>query len=203
MLKGLYVITDEFLIKDEELEEKVELAIIGGAKIVQLRDKVFNYNKRFERAKRILKITKKHGALLIINDDPILAREVNADGIHLGKDEDYYFSFAREMLRNKIIGVSCYGDLERALKFQNLGADYVAFGSVFPTKTKKSDVLKTIEIFKWAKSLLKIPIVAIGGINYENAHILIKMGVDMIAVVSAVFLGDVYSNARKLSSIFR
>lgn len=132
----------------------------------------------------------------------ILAKEVNADDVHLRKDEDYYFGFAREILRNKIVGVSCYGDLERAIKFQNLGADYVAFGSVFPTKTKKSDVLKTIEIFKWAKSLLKIPIVAIGGINYENAHILIKMGVDMIAVVSEVFSGDVYSNSKKLSSIF-
>ncbi|MDT7879803.1 MAG: thiamine phosphate synthase [Candidatus Hydrothermia bacterium] len=202
MLRGLYVITDEFLIKDEELEKKVELAVLGGAKVVQLRDKNFDYNKKFERAKRILKITRKYNALLIINDDPILAREVNADGVHLGKDEDYYFSFARQMLRNKIIGVSCYGDLERAIKFQNLGADYVVFGSVFPTKTKKADVLKTIEIFKWAKSLLKIPIVAIGGINYENAKILVKMGVDMIAVVSAVFSGDVYSNSKKLSSIF-
>jgi thiamine-phosphate pyrophosphorylase len=80
MLRGLYVITDEFLIKDEELEKKVELAILGGAKVVQLRDKNFDYNKKFERAKRILKITRKYNALLIINDDPILSREVNADG---------------------------------------------------------------------------------------------------------------------------
>lgn len=80
MLRGLYVITDEFLIKDEELEKKVELAILGGAKIVQLRDKNFDYNKKFERAKRILKIIRKYNALLIINDDPILAREVNAEG---------------------------------------------------------------------------------------------------------------------------
>jgi len=197
MLKGLYVITDEFLIRDEELEEKVELAIKGGAKIIQLRDKNMSYEKKLQRAKRLLKITRKYNVPLIINDDPILAKEVNADGVHLGKDEEYYFYFAREVLRNKIIGVSCYGNLERALYFQKLGASYVAFGSAFETKTKNAKKLKTIEIFRWAKSLLRIPIVAIGGINHENYKLLVDMGVDMIAVISSIFSGNPYENAKK------
>ncbi|MEO0145194.1 MAG: thiamine phosphate synthase [candidate division WOR-3 bacterium] len=191
----LYVITDGFLIKDEELEISVEKAIKGGAKFVQLRDKFLPFEKKLERAKRLLKITKKYNVPLIINDDVILAKEVNADGVHLGENEEYYFPFAREMLRNKIIGVSCYGDLERAIKFQNMGADYVAFGSVFLSKTKKREVLKTLKIFQWAKSLLRIPIVAIGGINQDNYKVLLEFGVDIIAVISAVFEGDPYLNA--------
>ncbi|MCS7244568.1 MAG: thiamine phosphate synthase [candidate division WOR-3 bacterium] len=194
--KGIYAITDEFLIKDSELEQKVERAIIGGASIIQLRDKYLDYSKKLERARRIRKITKKYGVLFIINDDPILAKEVRADGVHLGKDEEYYLKFAREMLRDKIIGVSCYGDIERALFFQKLGVNYVAFGSVFPTKTKDSETIKTIEIFRWARSLLNIPIIAIGGINKDNYKILVDMGVNIIAMVSAIFDGDPYENLR-------
>ncbi len=199
-MKGLYAITDELLIKDEELEEKVELAIKGGAKFIQLRDKFLPFDKKLERAKRLIKITKKYGVLFIINDDPFLAKEVNADGVHLGKYEEFHFVFARQMLRNKIIGVSCYGDIERAIKFQNLGADYVAFGSAFPTKTKDAEVLKTLKIYEWAKSLLRIPIVAIGGIKHDNYKILFEFGVNVIAVVSAVFEGDPYLNALKFKT---
>lgn len=194
--KGIYAITDEFLIKDSELEEKVEKAIKGGASIIQLRDKYLEYSKRLERAKRVREITKRYGVLFIVNDDPILAKEACADGVHLGRDEEYYFKFAREMLRNKIIGVSCYGDIERALFFQKLGADYVAFGSVFETKTKDSETIKTLEILRWAKSLLNIPIVAIGGINKNNYKILLDLGVNIIAMVSAIFDGDPYENLK-------
>ncbi len=195
----LYVITDEFLIRDEELEISVEKAIEGGAKIVQLRDKFLPFDKKLERAKRLKKITKKYKVPLIINDDVVLAKEVNADGVHLGEDEDYYFQFAREMLGNKIIGVSCYGDLERAIKFERMGASYVAFGSVFSSKTKRREVLKTLKIFQWAKSLLRVPIVAIGGINHNNYKILLEFGVDIIAVISAIFEGNPYLNAKRFN----
>jgi thiamine-phosphate pyrophosphorylase len=195
--KGIYAITDENFISDNDLEFKIERAILGGVSLIQLRDKQLSFSHKLERAKRIIKITRKYNIPLIINDDPFLAKEVQADGVHLGEDEDYIFPYVRYMLKNKIIGVSCYGDLERAFRFQFWGVDYVAFGSVFPTKTKETDLLKTLEIIKWAKNSLRVPIVAIGGINPQNYKILLDYGVDMIALVSAVFDGDPYENLKK------
>lgn len=201
-IKGLYAITDENLIPDDKLEEMVEQAILGGVNIVQLRDKYFSFEKRLERAKRIKSITDKYNIPLIINDDPYVALQCNADGVHLGKEDLGFNEFdsfkqIKKILKNKIIGISCYDSLERAIMFEKLGADYVAFGAVFASPTKPSEpVLKSIDFLKKAKKKLKIPIVAIGGINAENYKLLIGY-VDAFAVVSALFNGNPYINAKK------
>lgn len=202
-IKGLYAITDENLIPDDKLEELVEQAILGGVNIVQLRDKNFSFEKRIERAKRLKTITSKHNVPLIINDDPFVTLESNADGVHLGKDdlgvnEIESFKKIRNNLKNKIIGISCYDSIERALLFEKLGASYVAFGAVFSSPTKPSEpVLNSLELLKRAKKKLKIPVVAIGGINENNFKLLLECNVDAVAVVSAIFNGNPYLNAKK------
>ncbi len=201
-IKGLYAITDENLIADETLEEKVEQAILGGVKVIQLRDKYHSFEKRLERAKRVKLITNKYNIPLIINDDPYVALESNADGVHLGKEdlgvnEIETFMKIKKILKSKIIGISCYDNIERALKFEKLGADYVAFGAIFPSVTKPCEpVVNSIDLLKKAKKKLKIPVVAIGGINEHNYNLIINF-VDAIAVVSAIFNGNPYLNAQK------
>lgn len=205
-IKGIYAITDENLIPDDKLEKMVELAILGGVNIVQLRDKHFSFEKRIERAKRLKEVTKRYSIPLIINDDPYVALESNADGVHLGKEdlgasEIEGFNKIKCLLRKKIIGISCYDDLERAVTFEKLGATYVAFGAVFSSLTKPSEIrINSPEIFRLAKRRLKIPVVAIGGINPSNYQLLREYKVDAIAVVSAIFNGDPYTNAKKFNS---
>ena len=202
-IKGLYAITDEKLTPDGKLEDSVERAIRGGVNLIQLRDKSFDFEKRVTRAVRVKKITGKYGVPLIINDDAVVALESCADGVHLGKEdlgEDPYgnFSRIRKKMTDKIIGVSCYDDLEMAVDFEKLGATYVAFGAAFASKTKPEEkVLPTLDIFSDAKQILKIPVVAIGGIDEHNYRILLGLGVDALAIISAIFNGDPYINAKK------
>ncbi|MCX7797580.1 MAG: thiamine phosphate synthase [Melioribacter sp.] len=202
-IKGIYAITDENLIPDNKLEEMVEQAIKGGVNLIQLRDKNYSFEKRVERAKRLRSITNKYSIPLIINDDPFVALESNADGVHLGKEdlgvnEIENFRKVKMILKDKIIGISCYDNLERALLFESLGATYVAFGAVFYSPTKpKEPIINSIDFLKRSKKKLKIPVVAIGGINESNYKLLIECNVDAIAVVSAIFKGDPYVNAKK------
>ena len=202
-IRGLYAVTDERLIPDEKLEYSVERAILGGVNLIQIRDKDFDFEKRVTRAIRVKKIAGKYGVPLIINDDAVVAVESCADGVHLGKEdlgEDPYgnFSRIRKKMMDKIIGVSCYDDLEMAVDFEKLGATYVAFGAAFASKTKPEEkVLPTLDIFSDAKQILKIPVVAIGGIDKNNYRLLLSRGVDALAIVSAIFDGDPYINARK------
>ncbi len=202
-IRGLYAITDEKLTPDEKLEDSVERAILGGVNLIQIRDKGFDFEKRVTRAVRVKKITEKHGVPLIVNDDTIVALESGADGVHFGKEdlgEDPYgnFSYIRKTMTDKIIGVSCYDDLEMAIDFEKLGATYVAFGAAFASKTKPEEkVLPTLDIFRDAKQNLKIPVVAIGGIDENNYRLLLNRGVDALAMVSAIFNGDSYVNAKK------
>lgn len=202
-IKGIYAITDEKLIPDEKLEEAVERALLGGVDLIQLRDKNFDFEKRVTRAIRVRKITEKYSVPLIVNDDAIVALESGADGVHFGKEdlgEDPYgnFSRIRKELGDRIIGVSCYDNLEKAVDFEKLGATYVAFGAAFASKTKPEEkVLPSLDIFSDAKQILKIPVAAIGGIDENNYGLLLSRGVDALAIVSAIFNGDPYVNAKK------
>lgn len=130
-LKGLYAITDEVLTPYEQIDRYVAEAIKGGAKVVQLRDKSRSDEELFAVARRVKKICKKMGALFILDDRVMLAKALNADGVHIG-GEDTPLELAREILgRKKIIGVSCYGDIGRARDAVQKGADYVALFSEF------------------------------------------------------------------------
>ena len=203
MLKGLYVITNKKLISRDSFAATVEKAIQGGASVVQLREKDTPGDEVVGFGRALLKLTKKYEIPLIINDSIELAMAIGADGVHLGED-DPKVSYAREALGgDKIIGVSCYGKLERGLNAERDGADYVAFGTPFFTPTKPERSPTSFDVLREAVSKIKsIPIFAIGGITHENADSVFETGVDGIAVITAIFgAGDPEKAARELASI--
>lgn len=205
MLNGLYVITDKKLIPRDRFAATVEEAVRGGASVVQLREKNTPKDEIIDLGKSLLKITAKYGVPLIINDSAELAMEIGADGVHLGED-DPNVAHAREVLgRDKIIGVSCYGKIERGLNAERDGADYVAFGTPFFTPTKPERTPTSFDILKEAVSMIKtIPIFAIGGIFPENAESVLETGVDGIAVITAVFGSpDPEAAARNLTRVIK
>src|SRR3990172_1530446 len=205
ILKGLYVITDKKLIPRARFIETVEKAIRGGAKIIQLKEKDTPEEEIIRLGKELLKITRRYGIPLIINDSPEIAMEIGADGVHLGKD-DTEISEARKILGGEaIIGVSCYGDIGRGLQAEKEGADYLAFGTPFFTPTKPDRKTTPFEILKEAKRRIKtIPIFAIGGITKGNAKSVLETGVDGIAVITAVFSSpNTEEAARSLAEFFK
>ncbi|MGM0540933.1 MAG: thiamine phosphate synthase [Pseudomonadota bacterium] len=203
-IQGLYVITDPGYSAAETLISDVTLALKGGAKIVQFRDKSSAYELQLTLAKQLKTLCESYQAWLIINDNIQLAKHTQAHGVHIGqKDGD--IKTARELLgAHAIIGVTCYNDYQRAERMQNLGADYVAFGRFFPSLTKPNAPQADIKTLIQAKQKLTIPIVAIGGINHTNAKQLIDAGVDSLAVIQAVFgQADIKSAAQSISQHFK
>jgi thiamine-phosphate pyrophosphorylase len=202
-LRGLYAITDTHLIPRERFVDTVEAAVRGGATMVQLREKDTPLEEVKRLAQEILAVTRRHGALLIVNDHPAVAKEIGADGVHVGR-EDPPVEEARALLGPEaIIGASCYGEVARAVAAEQAGADYVAFGTPFPspTKAKRTDI--SLGIFQEAKQRVHVPVFAIGGITLANAPQVIKAGADGIAVVSGVFAAsDVEGAARALAQLF-
>jgi thiamine-phosphate pyrophosphorylase len=202
-LKGLYAITDEKLITRQGFSEAVELALQGGARIIQYRDKSNNPQKRFQQATILCSLCEQYQAVSIINDDIELAKAVNAHGVHLGKD-DASLTKARQTLGdNAIIGISCYNNLPLAINAEKNTADYVAFGAMFSSSTKPEAIKTNIDIISNAKQQLSIPVCAIGGITDKNIQQLIQQGVDMTAVISSLFASnDIKDTADSLSKHF-
>ncbi len=189
-LKGLYAITDEQLIAEDNFARSIEQALQGGARIIQYRDKSADQSKRFQQATCLQALCKQYHAICIINDDIALAKAVNADGVHLGK-EDVSISQAREILgANSIIGISCYNKLTIALTAENNNASYVAFGAIFSSPTKPDAVNAGTKLIARAKAQLSIPVCAIGGISDKNIQQVIHQGADMAAVISSLFASE-------------
>ncbi len=182
-LTGLYAITDTALTPEQSLCEQVSLALNGGAQIIQLRDKVHGKRHLCRLAARIKEICENAGAILIINDRVDVTLAVDAHGVHLGKNDMDPIE-ARRLLGNRIIGVSCYGNMDLAIAMEKAGADYVAFGAIFPSPTKPEAPTIGCDIIKNASAILSIPICAIGGITAENAGAVIEAGADMVATIS-------------------
>jgi len=124
---------------------------------------------------------------LIVNDDPRLAWDIGADGVHLGQDDPPYEEARALLGPEATLGVSCYNSLDRAVSAQRIGADYVAFGRFFPSKTKPRAKQAPLALLREARRQLSIPIVAIGGITPENGSALIEAGADRVAVIEGVF----------------
>ncbi len=206
-LRGLYVITPAIDpsrgANSQKLLKDVELALLGGARLVQYRDKSQDKARRLVEAEALLALCNRHRALFIVNDDVELAAAVQAHGVHLG-GEDMPPAHARQRLgAQAIIGISCYNRLELAIEAQLHGADYVAFGRFFPSRTKPQAVSASIALLHQAKKQLHLPIVAIGGITAQNGAQLIAAGADMLAVVDAVFAQvDILAAARQLANCF-
>lgn len=200
-LTGLYVLTDERL--GERLEAAVEAALSGGARLVQYRDKGTSNARREAEGRMLRELTRRHGALLIVNDDPDLASRIDADGVHLGRDDPGIADARRLLGPDAAIGVSCYDSLQLARNAVAAGADYVAFGSVYPSPTKPHAVRAPLALFRKAKRELAVPVCAIGGITTDNADTVLAAGADMLAVVTSVlFAEDVQAAARGISERF-
>lgn len=202
-LHGLYSVTDEKLIAAEQFSAIIEQILRGGASIIQYRNKSHDENLRKNQCIELRQLCNQYKALLIINDDIELARRVKADGVHLGLN-DSSISQARTVLGKKaIVGVSCYDRFDLAQQAQNEGADYVAFGTFFPSAIKPEACVADIKLLIQAKQQLSIPVCAIGGINIDNATQLVNSGADMIAVISGLLTQkDIASSAQKLSALF-
>lgn len=184
---GLYVITDEKLLRRKDFVAKVAEAAAAGAGLIQLREKASRLRDRLELAAAAVRAAHAHGAKLLINDDPELAAAIGADGVHLGRD-DASVEEARALLgRRAIIGVSCYGDIDLAVRVQRAGADYVSFGACFKSPTKPKEELVPLSAFARARLRVKVPLVAIGGITAANAPKVYAAGADLVSVVSSVF----------------
>lgn len=192
-MKGLYVITDEKLTPYDKILDMVQQALEGGAKFVQLRDKNNTDDFLFEYGLKLKQLCHQYGAYFIVNDRVELALKLDADGVHVG-EEDENIEKVMEMMRGKIVGVSCYGSVERAKQMQQAGASYVAFGSFYfsPTKPKSKTVPK--EIIPQAKRELSIPVCVIGGITVERAKELVELGADIVAVISDIWTADNIKN---------
>jgi thiamine-phosphate pyrophosphorylase len=200
-ISGLYAITPEEH-NTAELLRKVKLALQGGASVVQYRNKLADAATRQEQAAALLQLTREFAVPLIINDDAQLAKQVDADGVHLG-GEDGSVAAARALLgAEKIIGVSCYNRLELACEQVKQGADYVAFGAVFASTVKPDAPAATLTLLKQARCEIHVPIVAIGGITLANGAHVLQAGADAMAVISALFdADDICLAARRFSNL--
>ena len=187
-LHGLYALTPEMQ-DTGRLAALVAAALDGGAAAVQYRAKEASAALRLMQARVIARIVAARGGVYIVNDDAALAREVGAHGVHLGEG-DGGIETARALLGpERLIGVSCYADVDRAREAVARGADYVAFGSFFPSSTKPSARRADPAVLAAAQAL-GVPVVAIGGITAGNAGDLIDAGADSLAVIADVFGHD-------------
>lgn len=200
-IRGLYAITQDES-DTPELLRKVRLALLGGTRVVQYRNKIAGKALRQQQALALRELTRQFDVLLIINDDTSLALEVAADGVHLGAS-DGSLSEARTLLGDgKLIGVSCYNSILLAREAQSGGADYVAFGSFYPSSVKPQAVTATPDLLRQASKEIDVPLVAIGGITLENGKELLVAGAHALAIITALFgAADIKVAARRFADL--
>lgn len=180
-LKGVYLITDQ----GDRLPERVKSALSGGISALQYRNKKKKDPDRFTLGMEIKRLCARAKVPFIVNDDPELALELDADGLHLGQEDGDPTEARRLLGPKRIIGVSTH-TLAEALRAEAAGADYIGFGAIYPTASKEIQHLAGPDTLAEVREKIGIPIVAIGGINRDNAPLLIDRGADAIAVISAV-----------------
>lgn len=201
-IRGLYAIADTATIDDALLCDKVRLVLSGGCSVLQYRDKSSDKEKRLRQARELRKLCSDFEAVFIVNDDAELAMQVNADGVHCGKN-DASVSETRGLYPGLLIGATCYNSLERAELAVHDGADYLAFGSFYPSPTKPSATPAAIETLQEASKRFDRPLVAIGGIMVENAPLLISSGASAVAVINSVFsTADPYRSSQQFCAMF-
>jgi len=202
-LRGLYAITPDGL-RGRELLDRAEAALRGGARLLQYRDKSADQDRRLADALALHELCMDHDALLIINDDVELCRASGAQGVHLGEDDTALEEARAHLGADIIIGISCYNDLARARRAAAAGADYLAFGAIFPSSTKPGARKAGLELLRRARGELSLPLVAIGGITPENAPSVIETGVDMVAMIQGLFAqADIAEAARAIAQQFQ
>jgi thiamine-phosphate pyrophosphorylase len=201
-LRGLYAITPEDALLPR-LSALVGLAIKGGARLIQYRTKLPSSLLRRAQADELLRICRASGARLIINDDIDLALAIGADGVHLGRDDGNVEAARAALGPIRILGVSCYNDIERASAAALAGADYLAIGSVFASATKPVATRASLEMLAETKRRFGKPVAAIGGITVHNAGAVIAAGADMVAVITDLFDAmDIAARAATFQQLF-
>ncbi|KAA3649155.1 MAG: thiamine phosphate synthase [Proteobacteria bacterium] len=200
--RGLYLATPEWT-DSERLFAAAEAALSARPVLLQYRSKSSDAALRRAEAMRLRALCDAAGVPLIINDDLELALQVGADGVHLGRD-DGALDVARARLGpDRILGVTCYNDVARAESAVALGADYVAFGAMYPSPSKPQAVVATPAVLAEARARCGVPIAAIGGITLDNAPPLVAAGADLLAVISDVFMAaDVAARAAAYRAMF-
>ena len=199
---SLYLVTDRMLMSTKTLGEAVEQAVIGGCTMVQLREKEILSLDFYVLASEMKKITDRYGIPLIINDRMDIAMAVGAAGIHIGQ-KDIPADIARKVIgKDMLLGVSAVSAAE-AVNAAKAGADYLGVGAMFPTRTKPDAGFVSMEELGRIRKAVDIPIVVIGGISKENAMLFQPMGIDGLAVVSAVIAQpNIKKSAADLKSLF-
>ena len=186
MKRYIYLISPNKIKEDKFYKDLNEVLKTKKVKYFQLRLKKISFINFLKIAKKIKKIVKKYNVKFLINDNPFIAKAVNADGCHIGQ-KDVDFEKSRKILgKNKIIGMTCHNTKKLALKAKKFGANYIAFGSFFRSSTKKSAYKANLPILRWAKKKINMRIVAIGGINNSNYKKILSNGADFIACSSFV-----------------
>lgn len=214
-IRGVYAITPD-VAHTPLLISQVSEALSGGVRLLQYRNKRADKILALEQASALRNLTVEFAARLIINDDIELALAVSADGVHLGRDDSpiagtfVNFDLLRRRASNSsprnarfLVGISCYNDIDSARAAVAAGADYIAFGSFFPSPSKPLATRAELSLIGQAKRELSLPVVAIGGITVENTPQLVAAGADAVAVISSLFgAGNICSQAQLLSSFF-
>jgi thiamine-phosphate pyrophosphorylase len=201
-IEGLYAVTPEG-VDAELLVDAVETALAAGLRLLQFRDKSNARDERARRALRLLDACTRFGATFIMNDDPALAAELGAHGVHLGRDDGSIETARRLLGANAIIGTSSYDDLDQALRLRAEGADYIAFGSFFASSVKPNAVRPGLDLLRRARAKLDCPVVAIGGITLDNAPLVRDAGADAVAVITDLFSApDIGARVRDYGRLF-
>jgi thiamine-phosphate pyrophosphorylase len=153
----------------------------------QLRLKKISNSNLLAISRKVKKIVKKNNVKFLINDKPLIAKKVDADGCHIGQKDMDFIKSKKILGKNKIIGITCHNSKKLALKAKEFGANYVAFGSFFKSSTKKTAFKANLAILRWAKKKINMPTVAIGGINSSNYKKILYEGANFIACSSYVW----------------
>ena len=202
-MRGLYLVTPDWN-DTEKLIAATEQAIEGGATLLQYRHKTASEALRLEQASALLALCRRFQVPLIINDHLDLCERIDADGIHVGGTDASVAEVRAIIGKEKIVGASCYGDLQLARDAANAGASYVAFGGFYPSLVKKYEVATSPNIITQALSELSIPLCVIGGMTPQNARPLIELGSHSVAAISSVYAtSDHRSSAAEFASLFR
>ena len=165
-----------------------------------MRFKKYSFKKKFLVGKKIRQLCKKNNVKFIVNDDPVLAKKLNADGCHLGQ-KDINIKEAKKIIGNKIIGITCHNSIKLAKEAIENRASYIAFGAFFPTKTKKTKYRSSINTLNKAKKLTNIPIVAIGGITNKNYKKLLLNNANFLAISGYIWNNKKYKPTEAIESL--
>lgn len=188
-MKGLYLVTPDW---DDtgHLLAVTKAALEGGVSLLQYRHKTAEPALRREQATALQVLCRQFDCPFIINDHVALALEIGADGVHVGGTDAAVSAVRMQIGPQRIVGGSCYGELELAKAAHAAGASYVAYGGFYPSKVKKYPVTTAVEILKQSRDAVPLPSVVIGGMTPENAAPLIAAGADMVAAISSIYLAD-------------